>query len=154
MRTQNLPTDNAYSNVPDQPAIDIEILQQLRLMLGVDSPHVMAGLIENYLEYAPQLLKELHRCAECKDSLAQVAYTLKCRSLTFGATNLCLLCEELRNNGISPAELPQKLEYIEAEYARVKIVLEAEWHRLYEIRLKTDVFFPTGSYKNIGFYPR
>ena len=59
MRTQNMPTDNAFSNIPDQPAIDIEILQQLRLMLGVDTSHVMAGLIENYLEYAPRLLKEL-----------------------------------------------------------------------------------------------
>ena len=154
MRTQNIPTDNAFSNVPDQPAIDIEILQQLRLMLGVDTPHVMAGLIENYLEHAPRLLKEMRHCADCKDKLAQVAYTFKCRSLTFGATKLCSMCEELQSNGISSHQAGQKVDQIEAEYDRVKMVLEAEWHRLYEIRLKTDVFFPTGSYKNIGFYPK
>lgn len=154
MRTQNTPTDNAFSNVPDQPAIDIEILQQLRLMLGVDTPHVMAGLIENYLEHAPRLLKELHQCADCKEKLGQVAYTFKCRSLTFGATKLCSMCEELKSNGIPSQEVTPKIEQIEAEYDRVKMVLEAEWHRLYEIRLKTDVFFPTGSYKNIGFYPK
>jgi hypothetical protein len=67
---------------------------------------------------------------------------------------LCSMCEELRNNGISGNEVSQKIEQIENEYDRVKLVLEAEWHRLYEIRLKTDVFFPTGSYKNIGFYPK
>ena len=149
-----MPTDNSYSNIPDHPAIDIEILQQLRLMLGVDTPHVMAGLIENYLEHAPRLLKEMERCTDCKDKLAQVAYTLKCRSLTFGATELCSMCEELRSNGIPSPEVTQRVEQIEVEYERVKMVLEAEWHRLYEIRLKTDVFFPTGSYKNIGFYPR
>jgi len=154
MRTQNTPTDNAFSNVPDQPAIDIEILQQLRLMLGTDTPHVMAGLIENYLEHAPRLLKELQQCADCKEKLGQVAYTFKCRSLTFGATKLCSMCEELKSNGIPSQEVDQKIEQIEAEYDRVKMVLEAEWHRLYEIRLKTDVFFPTGSYKNIGFYPK
>jgi hypothetical protein len=154
MRTQNTPIDHASSNVPDQPAIDIEILQQLRLMLGADTPHVMAGLIENYLEYAPRLLKELRQCTDCKDKLGQVAYTFKCRSLTFGATKLCSMCEELKNNGIPSHEVDQKIGQIEAEYDRVKMVLEAEWHRLYEIRLKTDVFFPTGSYKNIGFYPK
>jgi hypothetical protein len=64
------------------------------------------------------------------------------------------LCEDLQNNGISAKEAAQQVDEIEAEYDRVKMVLEAEWHRLYEIRLKTDVFFPTGSYKNIGFYPK
>ena len=149
-----MPTDNTFSNVPDHPAIDIEILQQLRLMLGVDTPHVLAGLIENYLEHAPRLLKEMQQYADCKDKLAQVAYTFKCRSLTFGALKLCSMCEELRSNGMPSQEVSQRIEQIEAEYDRVKMVLEAEWHRLYEIRLKTDVFFPTGSYKNIGFYPK
>jgi hypothetical protein len=64
------------------------------------------------------------------------------------------MCEDLKNNGIPSQEVPQRIEQLEAEYDRVKMVLEAEWHRLYEIRLKTDVFFPTGSYKNIGFYPK
>ena len=154
MRTQNLSPDNTFPNLPDQPAIDIEILQQLRLMLGVDTPHVMAGLIENYLEHAPRLLKELRLCTKDKDKLAQAAYTFKCRSLTFGATRLCALCEELRSNGIPRTEVNGKLDQLENEYDRVKLVLEAEWHRLYELRLKTDVFFPTGSYKNIGFYPK
>jgi len=149
-----MPTDNTFSNVPDHPAIDIEILQQLRLMLGVDTPHVLAGLIENYLEHAPRLLKEMQRYADCRDKLAQIAYTFKCRSLTFGAIGLCSMCEELIDNGMPSQEVAQRIEQIEAEYDRVKMVLEAEWHRLYEIRLKTDVFFPTGSYKNIGFYPK
>ena len=149
-----MPTDNTFSNVPDHPAIDIEILQQLRLMLGVDTPHVLAGLIENYLEHAPCLLKEMQQYADCKDKLAQVAYTLKCRSLTFGAIELCSMCEELIDTGMPSQEVAQRIGQIEAEYDRVKMVLEAEWHRLYEIRLKTDVFFPTGSYKNIGFYPK
>jgi hypothetical protein len=63
------------------------------------------------------------------------------------------LCEELENSN-SAEDIVANLTHIETEYERVKLVLEAEWHRLYEIRLKTDVFFPTGSYKNIGFYPR
>ena len=63
------------------------------------------------------------------------------------------LCEELEAN--NPAEEPAtKIIQVEAEYERVKAALEAEWQRLYELRLKTDLFFPTGSYKNIGFYPK
>ncbi len=154
MRIRNIPANDSFSNMPEQPAIDIEILEQLRLMLGVDTPHVLAGLIENYLEHAPHFLKELRHEACDKEKLDRIAYTFKCRSLTFGATKLCSLCEELRGNNISEKDLAGKLDHIEYEYGRVKLVLEAEWHRLYERRLKTDVFFPTRSYKNIGFYPK
>jgi HPt (histidine-containing phosphotransfer) domain-containing protein len=154
MRTQNGPTDNPIPDMPpEQPAIDLEILEQLRLMLGSDTPQMMAGLIENYLEHAPKLLKKLRQAARNNGRLSQTAHTLKCRSLTFGAIRLCTLCEELEHSN-SAEDIMANLTHIETEYERVKLVLEAEWHRLYEIRLKTDVFFPTGSYKNIGFYPR
>jgi HPt (histidine-containing phosphotransfer) domain-containing protein len=154
MRIQNTPPNNSVPKLPpDQPAIDLEILEQLRIMLGSDTPQMMAGLIENYLEHAPQLLIKLRQTARNEGQLLQIAHTLKCRSLTFGAIGLCALCEELADIN-SAEDVIAKLTQIETEYERVKLILEAEWQRLYEIRLKTDVFFPTGSYKNIGFYPR
>ncbi|MBN1220372.1 MAG: Hpt domain-containing protein [Anaerolineae bacterium] len=154
MRIQNIPPNDPISNISEQPAIDIKMLEQLRLMLGRDTPQMLAGLIENYLEYTPELLTKLRQAiAEGnKEQRSQITCTLKSNSLAFGAVGLCTLCEEVGTNGST--EAMSKLTQIEREYERVKLVLEAEWHRLYEIRLKTDVFFPTGSYKNIGFYPR
>lgn len=145
-------SDGSAGNGSTRPAIDTETLEQLRVMLGKDTPQMMAGLIENYLENAPKLLDNLRQAAEGdKNQLSQAAHNLKCNSIAFGAIRLCALCEELEANATEDAAI--KLAQIEAEYERVKTALEAEWHRLYELRLKTDVFFPTGSYKNIGFYP-
>jgi HPt (histidine-containing phosphotransfer) domain-containing protein len=135
---------------PIHPAIDINTFEQLRLMLGRDTPQMMAGLIENYLEISPRLLKKLRQSAvENDEQLPYTAHTLKVSSLTFGAIRLCALCEELEE---APPDVLSKVTQIEAEYERVKIILEAEWQRLYELRLKTDLFFPTRSCRNIGFY--
>ena len=145
---------NGTHNIPKRPAIDINILEQLRVMLGKDTPQMMAGLIENYLENTPQLLANLRQAIEQENpQLKEFVCLLKSNSITFGAIRLCALCEELAVS--TPTDnMMAKLDQIEAEYERVKIILEAEWRRLYEIRLKTDIFFPTGSYKNIGFYPQ
>jgi HPt (histidine-containing phosphotransfer) domain-containing protein len=146
-------SNGSTGNGTARPAIDVETLEQLRVMLGKDTPHMMAGLIENYLENTPKLLKSLGQVVESdRNQLSRAIYNLKCNSMTFGAMRLCALCEELENSH-SAEEAAIKLVQIEAEYERVKVVLEAEWRRLYELRLKTDLFFPTGSYKNIGFYP-
>ncbi|MBN1992047.1 MAG: Hpt domain-containing protein [Anaerolineae bacterium] len=155
MRTQNIPTDNFIQNVSlEQPAIDARILEQLRMLLGAETPHVLAGLIENYLECVPELLQDLrHAVKRNRKRISPITRTLKSRSIAFGALKLCALCDELEGNESAEA-CKAKLAQIEAECERVKLTLEAEWRRLYERRLKTDVFFPTGSYKNIGFYPK
>lgn len=155
MRIQHTPTNNDFANIPpEQPAIDIQIFEQLRLMLGRDTPQMLAGLIENYLECTPELLDDLQQAIKDnrKNKRAQILQSIKSSSIAFGAIRLCALCEEM--NGDGSREALCKFNQIQDEYERVRLVLDAEWHRLYEIRLKTDVFFPTGSYKNIGFYPR
>jgi HPt (histidine-containing phosphotransfer) domain-containing protein len=150
MSNQKIPHHNSKKRLPERPAIDLDTFEQLRLMLGRDTPQMMAGLIENYLESAPRLLKKLRQAAEeTKEELPYAARALKSCSLTFGAIRLCALCEELEE---APADVRPKVAQIEAEYERVRIILEAEWRRLYELRLKTDVFFPTRSCRNIGFY--
>ena len=150
MNNQKIPYRHSKKRLPERPAIDIDTFEQLRLMLGRDTPQMMAGLIENYLESAPKLLEKLRQAAtEAKEELPYTARALKSNSLTFGAVRLCALCEELEE---APADVMSKVAQIETEYERVRIILEAEWRRLYELRLKTDVFFPTRSYRNISFY--
>jgi HPt (histidine-containing phosphotransfer) domain-containing protein len=140
-------------NTSTQPPIDAETLEQLRLMLGQDTPQMLAGLIENYLENTPQLMEELRQAIEeGEDQWLQIVGSLKLNSIAFGAVKLCALCEELEASE-TVEDATAKLAEIEAEYERVEAALKAEWHRLYQLRLKTDIFFPTGSYKNIGFYP-
>jgi HPt (histidine-containing phosphotransfer) domain-containing protein len=144
---------NSSSNMSTQPPLDAETLEQLRLILGQDTPQMLAGLIENYLENTPQLLEDLRQAIEeSEDEWQQVVDTLKANSIAFGAVRLCALCEELEANKTIEDAIA-KLAEIEAEYERVESALKVEWHRLYQLRLKTDIFFPTGSYKNIGFYP-
>ena len=155
MRTRKMPPENSTPDIPPgQPAIDVEILNQLRIMLGQDTPQMMAGLIENYLENTPKMLKKLRQAANegNKDECYDIAHSLKSCSIAFGAVRLGALCEELKTQGL--IGIAENLSQIEIEYERVKLVLEVEWRRLYELRLKTDVFYPTGSYKNIGFYPK
>jgi HPt (histidine-containing phosphotransfer) domain-containing protein len=152
MRTPKLPIHHKQ-NLPECPAIDIDTLEQLRLLLGRDTPQIMAGLIENYLENAPRQLKKLRQALQGnnKEELIQAARALKAGSLTCGAIKLCALCDEIETK--SPGHAAVKLTQIEMEYDRVKLIVDAEWRRLYELRLKTDVFFPTQSCRNIGFYP-
>jgi HPt (histidine-containing phosphotransfer) domain-containing protein len=147
------PTDSS-SNTSTQPPIDAETLEQLRLMLGQDTPQMLAGLIENYLENTPPLLEDLRQAIEKgENQWQQIVDTLKANSIAFGAVRLCALGEELEASE-TVEDAIAKLAEIEAEYERVEAALKAEWHRLYQLRLKTDIFFPTGSYKNIGFYPK
>jgi HPt (histidine-containing phosphotransfer) domain-containing protein len=145
---------DSHQDTTVQPVIDAKTFEQLRLMLGQDTPQMLAGLIENYLESAPELLESLRQALEQgEDQWPQIVHTLKSNSIAFGAVRLCAICEELEANA-SREDALAKLPQIEAEYERVEDALKAEWHRLYELRLKTDIFFPTGSYKNIGFYPK
>jgi HPt (histidine-containing phosphotransfer) domain-containing protein len=152
MRTHKPPIHHKQTPT-ERPAIDIDTMEQLRLLLGRDTPQIMAGLIENYLDGAPRQLKKLRQALQenKKEDLVKAARLLKAGSLPFGAVKLCVLCEEIETK--SPGHAAAKLTQIEMEYDRVKLILEAEWRRLYELRLKTDVFFPTQSCRNIGFYP-
>jgi HPt (histidine-containing phosphotransfer) domain-containing protein len=138
MRTHKPPIHHKQ-NPTERPAIDIDTMEQLRLMLGLDG--------------APRQLQKLRQAlqGDKKEDLVRAARVLKAGSLPFGAVKLCVLCEEIETK--SPGHAAAKLTQIEMEYDRVKLILEAEWRRLYELRLKTDVFFPTQSCRNIGFYP-
>jgi PAS domain S-box-containing protein len=106
-------------------AIDTAVLDDLRASIGEAVP----GLVNVYLENASKLLGSMRQAVAQGDSqsLFHAAHTLKPGSASLGAIPLATLCEELegmsRSGSLEGA--PEKVEQVEAEYARVKATLEA-----------------------------
>jgi PAS domain S-box-containing protein len=105
--------------------IDTAVLEDLEDQIG----EVIAELINIYFENAPKLLADLRQAADKGDSksLFHAAHTLKPSSAMLGAVHLATLCEELEliGQGGTLEGVLEKVEQVEAEYERVKTVLEA-----------------------------
>lgn len=107
--------------------LDDEAIRSLGDMLG-DDPEAIAELVDAFLLEAPTRLEELHAGIDDVDlELAgRAAHTLKSNALTFGATTLGAVCQELES-----AAREGRLEsvgplagQVDAEWARVRPVLE------------------------------
>jgi HPt (histidine-containing phosphotransfer) domain-containing protein len=105
-------------------AIDAAVLEEFRAMMG----EVASELIGLFLEDTPNLLAELRGAVGQKDAegLERAAHTLKSNSATLGAMTLSALCRELEAMGRAGTleGAVEKLEQVEAQYERVKAVLE------------------------------
>jgi signal transduction histidine kinase/DNA-binding response OmpR family regulator/HPt (histidine-containing phosphotransfer) domain-containing protein len=107
------------------PAIDTAVLQDLESRIG----GALAELIGIYLGDAPKHLETMRQAVGKGDSQAlfRAAHTLKPGSASLGAIPLATLCEELEWMGRGGAleGALEKVEQVEAEYGRVKTLLEA-----------------------------
>ena len=133
------PTPHSQLPIPDSPlptAIDPQILQAFRDMVGANVDRVLAEMIDCYLEDAPKLLSTITTSVERGDAIAlrRAAHTLKSSSVTLGATTLSNFCQELEV--MSRAENIEsgvdKLPQLEAEYKRVRAALEMERQQIHE----------------------
>jgi len=118
-------------------AIDAEVLQSFRDMLGNNTETVLGEMIDCYLEDAPKLLQAIATSVAQGDAIAlqQAAHTLKSSSATLGVTTLSHLCKELEvisrtgNLEMGLDKVPQ----MEAEYERVKSALLLQHHQPHEV---------------------
>jgi len=111
------------------PAIDAEIFQDLKNMVG-DDAELLAEFIDCYLEDAPQRLMAIYQAIDNKDAeeLRSIAHSLKSLSVTIGAMPFAQLCQELEalgrsGNTVSASTLVSKLE---TEYQRVEVALQLQ----------------------------
>ncbi|MBD2103038.1 GAF domain-containing protein [Leptolyngbya sp. FACHB-261] len=111
-------------------AIDHQSLQRLKGMLEAGGPDAMAGIIRSYLNRAPALLKEIGIAIANQDAVAleNSAHAFKSTSGNFYAMGLVKICQHLEDAGRSgkTVGLSVLVSQLEAEYERVKLVLQLE----------------------------
>jgi CheY-like chemotaxis protein len=110
--------------------IDLKVLQSLRKMAGARASDVLAQVVNNYIEQAPQLLQAMHTAVAKKDAVAlhQAAHGLRSASANLGATTLSQLCKKLEamgRAGITAEALADVLQ-VEEAYETVKAALQIE----------------------------
>jgi signal transduction histidine kinase/DNA-binding response OmpR family regulator/HPt (histidine-containing phosphotransfer) domain-containing protein len=111
------------------PVLDPEGVAELQALLGCGPAQAIAEIGAILLEYVPPLLDGLRQALARQDAgeLARGAHALKSSSGNATAKRLAQLCGELEQlskaGGLASAEA--KLIEVEAEFARVKAVIEA-----------------------------
>jgi len=81
--------------------IDLEVLKQLEIMLGEDSPDFFQELIADFLSDADELMSQMQESVlqSSATGLRNAAHTLKSNSAMFGATHFADLCKDLEYLG-------------------------------------------------------
>jgi signal transduction histidine kinase/DNA-binding response OmpR family regulator len=107
-------------------AIDAAVLEKFRAMMG-EAATELVGL---FLEDTPNLLADLREAVSQggAEGLQRAAHTLKSSSASLGAMGLSTLCQELEGMGRAGTleGAAEKVAQVEAEYERVKDVLEEQ----------------------------
>ncbi|MGB5967978.1 MAG: DUF3365 domain-containing protein [Spirulinaceae cyanobacterium] len=110
--------------------LDLHIFASLRRMAGAKADQVIANLIGNYLEDAPQYLQRMNKALEIADpqELRQAVHSLRSSSANLGAAALAELCREVENIARSDTiqGVAEKLVAIEEEYGKVEEALHEE----------------------------
>jgi len=111
------------------PSIDVEVLKNLRQILGHAGTSTLQSIIEIYLTDSASLVEDLRRSlqSEAPESLGIAAHTLKSSSANLGANVLAGLCREAEALARSKSTLGavKLVGRIEEEYAKVQHALRA-----------------------------
>jgi signal transduction histidine kinase/DNA-binding response OmpR family regulator len=89
--------DLPVEKLPPGDTLDLEMIKQLRMMLGKRADSMLPGLVESYLEDAAGLIASALAAlqAQDSDSLRRAAHTLKSTSANFGAWKVAEACKNL-----------------------------------------------------------
>lgn len=108
--------------------LDPRSLASIRALEAKSAPHLLALLIDIFLEDTPNVLNDLRGAVQIADADAtwHLAHRLKGSCASFGATALVRTCEEMEALGISGSlrGAADCLGRLEQEYARVRSALE------------------------------
>ncbi len=110
--------------------LDMHIFDSLRRMAGAKAEQVIANLINNYLEDAPQYLQRMEDALAMADpqKLRQAVHSLRSSSANLGAVALAQQCKEVENIARSDTTkgVAEKLVVIKEEYKKVEEALKGE----------------------------
>ena len=112
------------------PSVNLEILEQLNFMLGGGDPDFLAGLVDEFIDDASNLMNEIRQSVEGASAprLQQSAHTLKSSAAMFGAAEMSLTCEELEEMGSKGtlSEAAKALALLEAQFSAVERDLRSQ----------------------------
>jgi HPt (histidine-containing phosphotransfer) domain-containing protein len=111
-------------------SVNRDILDNLRALGEPGEPDPLIEFIDMFFADTPLVLQRLHQAVDAHNPTAvrEAAHSLKGSSSNLGAEKLSHLCRDLESQGKAGAltSAPELLAQIEAEYAVVKELLEAE----------------------------
>lgn len=116
----------ASASVSTEPAVDMEILGELRDIMGSE----FASLVRVFLDDAPLVISRIqgHAANGGDPALAGLAHTLKSTSANLGARGLSGLARSMEQDARQGmvADAPRRAAAMVAEYERVAAVLRAQ----------------------------
>lgn len=127
----NRPTFRNPRDENESPAILASEFEALVEMVGPDMPDVLVDLLDTYLEESAGLvgaISEGHRQGD-HQTMLRPAHSLKSSSASIGAIRLSRLCTDLEaylRGSLPGLDVPQQVERIENEFARVQTELVVE----------------------------
>ena len=99
-------------------------------MAGARASDVLAQIVDNYIEQAPQLLQAMRNAVAKGDAVAlhRAAHGLRSASANLGATALSQLCKKLEGMGKAGITAEALADVLQAEeaYETVKAALQIE----------------------------
>ncbi|MBD1862092.1 MULTISPECIES: PAS domain S-box protein [Trichocoleus] len=114
-------------------AVDAQVMQCFRKMVGEDAGGILVELIGSYLQETPKLIQSMQLASAQGDLalLRLLTHTLKSSSATLGAIRLAALCKELESNCQEMASMNwvAQVALVEKEFTEVKAALELERQR-------------------------
>jgi HPt (histidine-containing phosphotransfer) domain-containing protein len=115
----------------NSPAISASEFQALVEMVGSDMPDVLVDLLDTYLEESTGLVGAISKGQRQGDlqSMLRPTHSLKSSSASIGAIRLSKLCTDLEaylRGSLPGLDVPQQVERIENEFARVQTELVVE----------------------------
>jgi HPt (histidine-containing phosphotransfer) domain-containing protein len=110
---------------PPAPVLDTSVVERLTITFG--DRGAVAGLIDTFLQHAPELLRELRGGASSGDLaiVRRTAHTLKSNAATFGASGLADVSRDLESRaaaGTLETATPL-VDRVDAELRRVQAAL-------------------------------
>jgi len=128
-----LPQSHLPTSLASDSALNLQIMQAFRNMVGPDSSGILVELINSYLQETPKVIQSMQAASAQGDFtlLRLLAHTLKSSSATLGAITLANLCKDLEIScqEVAPMHLPEKVALLAMEFTRVEAALEVERQR-------------------------
>jgi CheY-like chemotaxis protein len=121
--------DEATGASEDAPALDLSVLESRRGPQRDGEPDKLARIVGLFIDDVPLRLDELRQAVERGEAhkVEETAHMLKGGSGYMGGVQMAKICAEIQELGASGelSRVPELLDDLEAEFERVRPVLEA-----------------------------
>ena len=116
--------------IAGSPAVDPDVIEQLRFLEDEDQPNVVAELLALFIEHAPPKLQTIREALESGDLAAvkRAAHSLKGSSANVGARGMQQICERLEHGATADrlSEARALVAQLIEEFSVVEQALKAE----------------------------